>query len=43
MKPWALENCVLEAHPNNPKLREIDVPIKNRQRVVKELDSYVTL
>jgi hypothetical protein len=34
----ALENCIKEAHPSNRRAGEIDVAIKHRQRVMKELE-----
>jgi hypothetical protein len=33
----ALENCIREAHPNNPRAGEIDIAIRQRQRVLQEL------
>jgi hypothetical protein len=34
----ALESCIKDAHPNNRRAGEIDVAIKHRQRVMKELE-----
>jgi hypothetical protein len=34
----AFENCIKEAHPNNHRAGEIDVAIKHRQRVMRELE-----